>query len=73
MEVTGTTITDTQIQMVKDYETTLLTDPDPVVVEEAQGWIDVCDKALAGNPKDRSKVAFRYNELLSEGLIPGTV
>lgn len=66
---TGTDITDTQILAVQDYETTLLNDPDITVAEQAAGWVNICNKALAGNPKDRSKVASRYNELVDAGTI----
>jgi hypothetical protein len=67
--VTGSDITADQINAVRDYELTLIDDPDPVIAEAAAGWVHICDRALTGQPRDRSKVAARYNELVDDGTI----
>lgn len=38
---------------------------------QALSLVEICNKALAGNPKDRSKVAFLYDQLVIAGSIPG--
>lgn len=57
--VTGQTITDAQIGAVRAYEVAQGNDP----------YVNICDKALDGNPKCRSKVAFRYGELMQAGAL----
>lgn len=69
MAVTGSDITDDQINAVLSFEQELEQDPDPDIAAEAAGWVNICNKALAGNPKDRSKAAVKYNELVDAGSI----
>lgn len=70
-DVTGQTITDTQIQAVQDFWLPLLSDPDPTIASQAEGWITITTKALPpqNNPKDRSKCASEYNLLVANGSI----
>jgi hypothetical protein len=82
MSVDGSTITDTQVGAVSDYETgqaatfnsvaeTAQAEADAATIDAAgaNGWVNVCLAALGGNPKDRSKAASRYNELVDGGVI----
>lgn len=69
--IDGNDITDDQINMVRDFELTLEDDPDPDAAEKAAALVRICDRALAGNPRDRGRVAATYNDLVADGSIPG--
>lgn len=73
---TGADITTDQINAVKDYEQVLADqenpDNDPEIelsIERATGLVAICVKALAGNPRDRSRIAATYDILVAEGKI----
>lgn len=50
----------------------LVNDSDPIVAASAVGWVNICNRALAGNPRDKSKCAIEYNSLLGATSIPIT-
>ncbi len=75
---TGSELTDDQINMARDFESSAAAaenpdnDPDiALAIEQAAALVRICDRALAGNPRDRSRIAATYDILVGDGSIPG--
>jgi hypothetical protein len=74
----GSEITDDQINMVRDFEAGVAAQDNPtadpdlaLAIEQAAALVRICDRALGGNPRDRSRIAATYDILVGDGSIPG--